>query len=372
MKILMLIDRMESGGAETHVEALAQALCDGGDRVEVFSSGGRIADRMEEGGIHQRIIPFIGKSPWRFLLARRTLKKLLRAEKYDILHAHTRTMALLVQGLSGQGRRCGCIATVHAAFSKFPWLSRLAFRAEKTIAVSEDLRKRAIDVFNIPAESIEVIPNGVDCGTFYPPRILASHQTVLFASRLDEDCSLGAELLCDVMPRLIEDFPHIEISIAGGGSAMERIAELARRANEKSRARVGRDVIKMLGGVDDMASVYREHQIFVGASRAAMEAAACGCAVVLCGNEGRGGILTLERLLCDVDNLCSRGERLPDAAWLEGQIRFLLTNERIADVHADLCRAWVQKHRSVRVSAYLTRTVYGMLCDEKEGGCEKV
>ena len=144
------------------------------------------------------------------------------------------------------------------------------------------------------------------------------------------------------------------------------------RANEKSRARVGRDVIKMLGGVDDMASVYREHRIFVGASRAAMEAAACGCAVVLCGNEGRGGILTLERLLCDVDNLCSRGECLPDAAWLERELRWLLTNDRRAALHAELGRAWVQKHRSARESARLTSTVYGMLCDEKEGGCEKV
>ena len=372
MKILMLIDRMENGGAETHVEALAQALRDGGDRVEVFSAGGRIADRLAEDGINQRTISFIGRSPWRFLLARRVLKKLICTEGYDILHAHTRTTALLLRGLSGKERNRGSVLTVHAAFFRSPWLSRLAFHSEKTIAVSEDLRKRAIDVFKIPAESIEVIPNGVDCSGFYPPKELAERQTILFASRLDEDCSLVAELLCEVTPRLIEDFSCLKISVAGGGRAMGRIEELARRANEQCRAKVGRDVIKLLGRVDDMASVYRKHRIFVGASRAAMEAAVCGCAVVLCGNEGRGGILSLERLLSDVDNLCSRGECLPDAAWLEGRLRFLLTNERIADVHADLCRAWVQKHRNVGEIARLTREVYGTLCDEREGGREEI
>ncbi len=362
MKILMLIDRMESGGAETHVETLASALSDQGDRVEVFSAGGKIADRMEDRGISQRRIMPIGRSPWRFLCARRVLKKLVKKEKYDLLHAHTRTMALLIRGIAGGRRRCGSVVTVHAAFPRAPRLSRVVFGAEKTIAVGEDLRQRCIDVFHIPAESITVIPNGVDCGKFYSTPAPAPHGTVLFASRLDEDCALGAELLCELAPRLIRDFPFLRIRIAGGGRAGRRVTKLAERANRSCRETVGRDVIMVLGAVDDMAEAYRNHQIFVGVSRAALEAAACGCAVVLCGNEGRGGVLSPERLVGDVDNLCCRGEPLPDAVWLEGEIRCLLENERRTAILAELGRAWVANHHRAEEIARKTREVYGTVC----------
>lgn len=363
MKILMLIDRMESGGAETHVEALALALCNGGDVVEVFSAGGRIAERMAGKGIKQRKVAAVGSSPWRFLLARRALKKLIEREEYDILHAHTRTMALLARGMAGRGRRTGLAVTVHAAFPKFPWLSRLAFRAEKLIAVSEDLRQRGIEAFGIPAESVSVIPNGIDCSAFCLSKTLAERQTVLFASRLDEDCALGAVLLCKIAPRLVRTFPTLQISIAGGGDAMDRIKGLAIEANGECRKAVGRDAIILLGAVDDMATVYQKHRIFIGASRAAMEAAACGCAVILCGNEGRGGFLTLERLMTDVDNLCSRGEPLPNADWLERELRALLKNERKTMLLSELGRMWVEKNRNAAEIARLTRGVYGALRD---------
>ncbi len=363
MKILMLIDRMENGGAETHVEALSDALCEGGDRVEVFSAGGRISDRMEGRGIVQhRILP-IGRSLWRFLLARRVLKKLIRRGEYDVLHVHTRTMALLASGLAGQGRRVGLIATVHAAFANSPWLSRIAFRSEKTIAVSEDLRQRGIAVFGIPAESVSVIPNGIDCDVFCSPRVPAEPRTILFASRLDEDCSLGACLLCELTPRLVVDFPDLWITIAGGGSATEEIRGLASEANTECRKLVGRDAILMLGAVDDMASVYQKNRIFVGASRAAMEAAACGCAVILCGNEGGGGILSVRRLLTDVDNLCSRGDGVPNAAWLEVELRQLLEHDRRTAHLAEIGSAWVRRYRNIREIARQTREVYRTLCD---------
>lgn len=367
MKILMLIDKMESGGAETHVESLTRALCELGNRVEIFSAGGRIADRMEHCGITQWRIPFIGRSPTRFLYARQMLRKIVTRGDYDILHVHTRTMALLAQGIKGKRGKGGSVVTAHAAFSTYPRLSKIAFRAEKTIAVSEDIRKRCIDMFEIPAESITVIPNGVDCEIFQPSEAVPESESILFASRLDEDCALGARLLCELAPRLIEDFPHLRISIAGGGNAREDIKKSTAQANKKCRKIAGCDAITMLGTVDDMAQAYRAHRIFVGVSRAAMEAAACGCAVILCGNEGRGGILSLERIAADTDNLCCRGEALPDAAWLEEELLQLLKNERRSALLAEYGRAWVCKCRCIREIAHQTREVYCAVAGEKGG-----
>ena len=53
MKILILTDRLEIGGAETHIALLVQELAKRGEEVIVASSGGWIADRLEKQGILQ-------------------------------------------------------------------------------------------------------------------------------------------------------------------------------------------------------------------------------------------------------------------------------------------------------------------------------
>ena len=51
MKILMLTDRMEIGGAETHIAQLLRTLQAMGCEVALFSGGGRLADELEKEGM---------------------------------------------------------------------------------------------------------------------------------------------------------------------------------------------------------------------------------------------------------------------------------------------------------------------------------
>lgn len=325
MKILLLTDRMEAGGAETHVALLARELTRAGEDVVLLSSGGAMADALEAEGIRQIRWELCTHNPLRLLFFRGRLKKMIKKEGYEILHAHARIPALLIRGLFPD--RCAEIVTVHAHFRKGPLRCRLSNWGRSTVAISEDLRSYVCDAYRVPAERITVIPNGIDCAAFSPSprkemRSSLLPLRLLFASRLDADCSLGAELLCRLAPRLKKEFPNLCISIAGGGTEAERIRALAENVNRT----LGEELITLPGWVRDMPTLLREQDVFVGVSRAAMEAAACGCAVVLCGNEGYLGILNEEAAPSAVySNLCARGNPPPSEEALFRDLRLLLS-----------------------------------------------
>lgn len=339
MKILMLTDGMDRGGAETHIAMLSEGLIAGGVSVSVLSEGGRIADALEERGIPQYRLPHIGRDPLALLRARHFLRELYRRERFDLLHAHARIPALLLRGGGWSATPPRRLVTAHAAYSPVGAWARLSYWGDRTLAVSEDLRALLCDGFHVPPEQVEVIPNGIDCTRFSPPVTPPPPQTVLFASRLDRDCSLGAELLLELAVPLKRVFPRLTVTVAGGGSEWEYLAWRGSRIEGET----GERFLRFTGDVTEMDTLYRAHRIFVGVSRAAMEAAASGCAVILCGNEGFGGYLDPASPLPALSNFCCRGLDSPTARRLASYLAPLLAHPVLA---ARLAKEGTQKIRA--------------------------
>ena len=317
MKILMITDRMNTGGAETHIETLATELLRLGHSVTVFSAGGRIADRMEAAGVRQVRCRLPRNGPLcriRFFLA---LRREVRHGQYNVLHAHTRMTGFLLAHLPSKAAR---IVTVHAAKFGFP-TARMCKNAT-VIAVSEDLRTGLLSHTKTPAECIHVIPNGIDLCRFSPPVEPPPPHSLLFASRLDPDCARVAELLPEVIPDLLGQFPDLCVTIAGGGSMLERIRLQAEELNR----RVGREILRAVGPVDDMPALFRSHRVVIGVSRVALEAVACDCAVLLAGNEGYGGILRTLRSAPARSNFCCRGSEPVSPGTLCADLRRILAD----------------------------------------------
>lgn len=329
MKILLITDRMETGGAETHVAQLAMGLWRMGEDVTLLSGGGRLADALEKQGIRQIRMDMTAKTAWKMWKTRRALFQLVKSEKFEICHAHARLPAALMRGI----RRLGCaeIVTVHARFRHNLFLRLVCNWGERTVAVSEDLRGYVCDIYGVPAERVDVIANGIDQERFSTSDINDmpldhTPRRVLFASRLDADCSIGAELLCRVAERLCRVFPDLRICIAGGGSEYLRIKKLANEVNHT----LGIEAVEVMGQVDDMPTLLAKQDIFVGVSRAAMEAAAGGRAVILCGNEGYLGILTEENAeVASHSNFCGRGAKKPSEMALESDLLELLCSTEL-------------------------------------------
>ncbi len=337
MKVLLITDHMDVGGAETHVATLARGLRKMGVGVEVQSMGGRLADELACEGIPQRELPTLGKSLFSLLRARSAIRRVAELGEFDLLHAHARLPAFLIRGCENWNSHPIPAVTAHAAYQSGLFLSSACYWGRGTIAVSEDLRAHLCDSFRVPAETITVIPNGIDCERFSPPADPPHPHSVLFASRLDGDCSLGAELLCDVAPALAERYPDLQITLAGGGDLLPYFFARAERINR------GREkpLIRTQGSVSDMPSLLRENRVFVGVSRAAMEAAASGCAVLLCGNEGYGGELTPKTPTQALSNFCGRGSPKPTAERLLEDLIALLDNEERTLESGTRARSWM-------------------------------
>ncbi len=340
MRILMVTDRMGLGGVETHVASLASELAERGVETEVLSMGGETAELLARRGIPQHRFSALGREPISLLRGARMLNGLQTSRGYDVIHAHSRLSAELLRFLYG-ARRPLRIVTAHAAYRSTATDRLLSYWGDRTLAVSEDLRAHVCDRFGVPAEAVRVIPNGVDVSAFTPgERPLAG--SVLFASRLDRDCSLGAHLLVTLAPALKKVFPQLSLTVAGGGEELELLKWRAAHAERDCGTRF----IRFLGGVSDMAPLYRRHRIFVGVSRAAMEAAASGCAVILCGNEGMGGYLERARRRPSLSNFCCRGMEMPTPRRLAALLSPLLAHPSLgARLGREGC-AWMREEYS--------------------------
>ncbi len=332
MNILMLIDDLEIGGAQTHVVTLARALRARGHSVTVWTQGGALEGELIADGcrIVHSLHPLTGRRFWFEALTHvRNLRQLQKRERFDILHAHTRRSAWLVRLLGRMSvtthdplseglyrkeaiRRTSRPARIVTCHALFRLRGRaLSYWGEKTIAVSEDLREHLKERFGVEPARITVIPNGIDPARFHPSYAPLPSQAchVVFASRLDADCSAAAFSLIDRYPhwqRMAATVGRsLTVTLVGGGDCSAQL----QAASARLRATLPDADIRLIGRKESLADLLPTAHVFVGVSRAALEALFCGCEVILAGNEGFGGRLTEENFKSfAAGNFCCRGQ----------------------------------------------------------------
>ena len=366
MRILMLCDSMGAGGAETHILTLCEWLIRRGNEVTVLSGGGALVPSLLSCGAKHITLPLASHSPLDMHRCRRYISRLLKRGRFQIVHSHSRLASTLSSGIVAR-RGLPLITTVHAHFSLTPLKRRLGRWGDLSVAVSQDLKQYLIDFYGIAPENISVIHNGVD-GSRFSPRRREGELTVGFLSRLDGDSSLGAELLCAIAPKLWERSGGIGIVIGGGGEELAKVRELARKANSI----IGEECVVCVGEVEDTPAFFNSCDIFVGVSRAAIEAMLCSAAVVLCGNEGFGGILDGETFpSARRSNFCARGSERADEEKLFAALTVLVDEGREAlSYRGEKLRALSLRYCSAERAAIETEKVYRRaLCySSKHGG----
>lgn len=308
MRILLLTDNMDVGGAETHILTLAKGLISRGNRVFCASGSGRSARKLKELGVRHVNIDLASRSPLNAAKAYIKLFALCKRANIDVIHAHSR-MAALVGSAVAKNARLPLVTTAHARFSLTPARKLFSRWGYVCAAVSEDIKQYLGDSYGVPPENIRVIENGVDTSAFSPlpskERKTDSSMHVVFMSRMDTDCAKAAQLLCSLAPRLCESFPELnfKITLAGGGNAFPLVRALASAALREC----GAD-IQVIGGVENVPSLLQSADVFVGVSRAALEAMSCGVPCVIAGDEGFFGIVRKENFKeAANENFCARG-----------------------------------------------------------------
>lgn len=326
MKILMLTTKMDIGGAETHIAELCRGLKTAGHEPEVASAGGAYADELAAEGIVQHIMPLDSKSPANVRRCLSELRRLITDGDYDVVHAHARIPAFLC-GVLRRKIFFRYTSTAHLDFAVNALWRRITDWGEATIAVSDDLKEYLIREYGVPAEQISVTVNGIDMKRFAPSESLdsevrsefgidASAQLIVYISRLDEDRSAPAKMLCRVMPQIRERFPDARLIIVGGGNDFENVKAEAERAG---------DSVILTGPRYDIHRFAAAADVFCAVSRSALEAMAAECPVVLSGNQGHMGVFTEDKLDSAVlTNFCCRGCELPSEELLLQDVLSLL------------------------------------------------
>lgn len=364
MNILICATRMSIGGAETHILSLARSFRAMGHKVCVASSGGEYVSALKDFGISHVRLPLDKKDPSSVLKCTRAIYKMVRERRFDVIHAHGRIPSFVCCSLRRKKGSVPVVVTVHGIYD--PTQPRRFFSrfGDHTIAVSADVRDHLINAYRLKAENITVIPNGVD--TTAPEHVDADKLRILTASRLDKDTALTAILLCGLMPRLRRDFPDLEptLTIVGGGEMLDRVREAAKQANLASEG-----AVTVIGAVTDMSKMLARADVFVGSSRASLEAMAASIPVLLCSDVGCAGVLDEKNIVeAERTNFTCRSAAETSSELLRVELERLLcatSTERSA--LGNFGRAYVLRRASSQSVAVRTIALLRS-CIEKEKG----
>ncbi len=166
VRLLLVTDSLEVGGAERHVVDLAVALHQKGYEVAVACSvSGSLARPLVEAGVPVR--PLLDRKVKRrvSLAYARGLRRLVKGARFDLIHAHVYASAA-VAALASLGTGVPLVLTEH---TEALWQGRMARsvsrfvygRARRIIAVSSVIRRRLVKRDGVPPDLITVVPNAV-------------------------------------------------------------------------------------------------------------------------------------------------------------------------------------------------------------------
>ncbi len=354
----MTLMGLDIGGAETHVLELSRALHEMGHEITVSSKGGVYVKELEEAGIRHVRLPLHTKNPFSVIKSYFGLRKLIKKEKFDIVHAHARIPAFIC-GLLHRSLHFRYVCSAHWVFEINALWKKIADWGEKTIAVSEDIKQYVIDNYGVFPDNVSVTINGVDMKKFSKDIEVSSlaeelslpekRRTLVYVSRMDTDRSAAARMLCEIAPELKRKYGDLHMIIVGGGDDFDYVSSLADKANGEA----GESFVHMTGARTDINRFIALGDVFVGVSRAVLEAMSASKPVVIAGNEGYIGLLGKENMDIAVStNFCCRGCEETSGALLLRDISALLDleEEKIAAIGEENRRIIKESYSAERMA----------------------
>lgn len=311
--ILMLLMKLDIGGAETHVVELSKELKKRGYNIIIASNGGAYEKELEDTKIKHYNVPLQNKNPKNVLKSYKLIKEIISSEKIDIVHSHARIPSFIA-GKLHKTMKFPFVTTAHWVFTTKFGLKYITDWGQRTIAVSEDIKEYLIKNYKMPEENITVTVNGIDTERFSPDvntdeirkelDIKDDDRVVVYVSRMDEDRSLAAHMLINEIPKLDNIIDNIKLVVVGDGNDYENIKNEADGVNEE----LGRKAVITVGARTDIDKFVALAELCVGVSRAALEAMAAGKPTIIAGNEGYIGLFDESKAeLAYSTNFCCRG-----------------------------------------------------------------
>ena len=288
--------RMDIGGAETHILELACELKRRGNFVVVASEGGVFEKQLSDNGIKHIYAPLCSKKPSALMESYKTLEKIIVEDKIDIVHSHARIPNFIIWFLRKK-HHFGFVSTLHFAFTKKKFVEKFTVWGEKNLAVSDDLRRHLIKNSRVKANEVVTTVNGINPALFsknndysylyeeFP--LKKDSKKIVCVCRMERVNCESMYALVRKAEALEKKLKNIQIILVGDGEAFPELSEKAKEINRKTK----KNTVILTGARTDVNNIIMLADVFVGISRAALEAMTAGKLVVLTGSYGHGGVL---------------------------------------------------------------------------------
>lgn len=345
--ILQALMGLDIGGAETHVVELSLELKKRGYRVIVASNGGVYEPILKAQGIETITVPLHTKNPMAVLKSIKILYTLIKNEDIKLVHAHARIPAFLVSLLQ-KVLDFTMITTAHGTFHVNFILKHITRWGDKVFVVSEDIRKYIKENYDVLESDIYNTINGINLDKFKPSD-MKDKKSIVHISRLEKDTSLIARYLIEYG----KNHRDQTITIVGDGEELNNLQKMA----------IGLDNIIFTGKSSDVSKYLDSAKIFVGISRASLEAMCYNIPIILGGDYGYMGILTEDKLkLAEFNNFTARDTELTTYEALSRDLDTLINAVEKIDYSWE--RKYIEKNYSVEKMVDRYEEVYKLYLED--------
>ncbi len=324
--ILITTMRLDIGGAETHIVELAKGLSREGFNVVVASVGGVYEAELIKNNIKVYRVPLDNKKPHNVIKAYYLLKSIIRSNNIDLVHAHARIPGFIC-GMLHKKMGFPFVTTAHGTWKTGYGLKYITNWGQKTVAVSEDIRKYLLGNYKIQDKDIKVTINGVDTEKFSPDTdcsglmtefgLTAQDRKIVYISRFDSDRSYIINKLLEIIPGLAESIQNLKVMMVGSGDILDSVKEKARTIN----AGTGSNTVIVTGSRTDINKFNALADLFIGFGRSSLESLSSGKPLILAGNVGYIGILDASTLDAAISsNFSGRGRDRAESETFKNDI----------------------------------------------------
>ncbi|MBI4353114.1 MAG: glycosyltransferase family 4 protein [Candidatus Omnitrophica bacterium] len=249
-KVLHLTTHLNAGGVTRYISEVGSEMIKRGGEAAVLSSGGDWQNLLEEKGLRLFRFPIRTKNEFhpKLLWALAGTVRLVRREKFDLMHAHTRVTQVLASWVSWL-TKIPFVSTAHGYYK--PRFGRRLFGAwgARVIAVSPLVAEELEKSHKVPKSRIRVVYNGIDIEG-HRRRILEKNPSAVrrdlgigertfvigSVSRLVRD--KGHEDLVEAAARLLRKKSDVFLLMIGDGREKERLEKKIRKLKLEGRARL--------------------------------------------------------------------------------------------------------------------------------------
>ena len=233
MKAVQLVPAMEEGGVERYITALNRILVEHGWENSVISSGGKLEFDIRGDSGRTQNLDLKSKNPFTAIFRAWKLRKLILAEKPDVVVAHSRVPAWLF--VIARVIHNFSFFIFHFSFPPFPRFltyahgansvsrySRVMTAGEIVMCPSNFIKEYLMKAYGTPAEKFRVIPHAVDFERFDPVNL---DQDFIAAKRAEWGIRPGDKVVMCVgritplkgLDNLIEELGNWERGMGNGG-----------------------------------------------------------------------------------------------------------------------------------------------------------